>query len=235
MDSLLSNDSEHEEEATAADGDYYRHESGPFSKKDGSYRHRHDCSPKHPTLHTLQIDGRFVAKPQMTTSVSAPDFSLYSQRPASTKSTPTYSHVIEVTQSERYQQLLRDIIKGDVPFMSKERNSICPHRHHCIQNAIMKGFFRTFSAAFIFKTSLTFFTQLFAGRLSWKRIRAIFLDNDSVLFGIFVGLMSFTYKVILCALRRIRKKDPIYHKTIAGFLSGLWILIDDKTRRQQIA
>eukprot|EP00484_Ammonia_sp_Unknown_P027882 CAMPEP_0197047628 /NCGR_PEP_ID=MMETSP1384-20130603/23100_1 /TAXON_ID=29189 /ORGANISM="Ammonia sp." /LENGTH=382 /DNA_ID=CAMNT_0042479587 /DNA_START=114 /DNA_END=1262 /DNA_ORIENTATION=- len=99
----------------------------------------------------------------------------------------------------------------------------------------MKGFFRTFSAAFIFKTSLRFFTTLFAGKLSWKRIRAIFLDNDSVLFGFFVGLMSFTYKVILCALRRIRKKDPIYHKTIAGFLSGLWILIDDKTRRQQIA
>ena len=83
---------------------------------------------------------------------------------------------------------------------------------------MMKGFFRTFSAAFIFKTSLAFFTALFAGRLSFKRIKKIYLDPDSIQFGIFVGLMSFTYKVILCTLRHIRKKDPIYHKTIAGSL-----------------
>ena len=47
--------------------------------------------------------------------------------------------------------------------------------------------------------------------------------------------MSFTYKAILCTLRRLRKKDPVYHKTIAGFLAATWIVLDDKTRRQQIA
>ena len=47
--------------------------------------------------------------------------------------------------------------------------------------------------------------------------------------------MSFTYKALLCILRRIRRKDPIYHKSIAGFISGLWIVLDNKKRRKTLA
>jgi len=87
----------------------------------------------------------------------------------------------------------------------------------------------------IFKTSLAFFTSLMSRRLTMAKIKKIYLNEDSILFGLFCGLMSFTYKAILCTLRRVRKKDPIYHKTIAGFVCGIWMLIDNKERRKQIA
>ena len=47
--------------------------------------------------------------------------------------------------------------------------------------------------------------------------------------------MSFTYKAFLCLFRRVRLKDPVYHKSIAGFISGLWILRDNKERRKTLA
>eukprot|EP01084_Bolivina_argentea_P088506 159790_1 len=219
MDALLTDDETKEE--TDEKDDYYHHESGPFSKTDGSYRHRNQLSPKHQPLN------KNPNKNKIRHSFSLPNFSLYSNQPKRIR----YSkNSIEY----QYQHLLRDIIKADVPMFPKS-SKLCPHKHHCLQNAIMKGFFRTFSAAYIFKTSLSFFTKLFIGKISLNSIKQIYLNPDSILFGLFVGLMSFTYKAILCILRIIRKKDAIYHKTIAGFISGLWIIIDDKTRRKQIA
>eukprot|EP01084_Bolivina_argentea_P172516 298849_1 len=188
--------------------------------------HHRLSSPKHlPGIANLSRDVRIPQKPSksITYSWSTPDFSLHAQSPK-----PRDERL------DKYQQMLRDFIRADVPIMAKSFR-LCPHKHRCFQNAIMKGFFRTFSAAFIFKTSLRFSTKLLSGNISFDKIKAIYLDPDSLLFGLFVGIMSFTYKVILCILRRIRGKDPIYHKTIAGFICGTWIVMDDKTRRKQIA
>lgn len=140
-----------------------------------------------------------------------------------------------------YRLLIRDIIKADISIMEKKSFLLCPHRHHCVQNAFMKGFWRTFAAAFVFKTSLALFTALFSGKIinkkgiSWSLIKKIYLSRDSLLFANIFALMSFTYKVLLCMLRRWRLKDPIYHKTIAGFICGIWILLDGHQRRNTIA
>ena len=54
------------------------------------------------------------------------------------------------------------------------------------------------------------------------------------MFALSVFLINFTYKVVLCILRRINKakdnsKDRLY-AFWAGFLSGLWLLIYDNPR-----
>lgn len=37
-----------------------------------------------------------------------------------------------------YRLLIRDIIKADVSIIEKRSFLLCPHRHHCVQNAFMK-------------------------------------------------------------------------------------------------
>ena len=95
---------------------------------------------------------------------------------------------------------------------------------------MFKGFFRTFAAAYVFKTSIALSGQLFGGKIlsfskknarfvsfDYAKIESIYQNVDTIRFAQFVGLMSFTYKCILCILRRWRLKDPIYHKTVCLF------------------
>lgn len=49
------------------------------------------------------------------------------------------------------------------------------------------------------------------------------------------GFSRALHKVILCLLRRYRKRDPIWHKTVAGFICGIWMFLDNKQRRNTIA
>ena len=58
---------------------------------------------------------------------------------------------------------------------------------------------------------------------------------DTIKFSQFVALMSFTYKALACIFRRVQGKDAIYQKSIAGFISGLWIICDNKQRRKTLA
>ena len=164
----------------------------------------------------------------MRYSWSTPDFSLHTNAQSSPVAAPHQpTHLIDFSR-------IRTVHTADMPLIPSS-SPLCPHKHHCVQNAIMKGFFRTFSAAFIFKTSLSFLPKLLAGKLSLRRIQRIYLDQDSVLFALFVGLMSFTYKAVLCSLRHFRNKRSMTHKAIAGFLAAAWIGIDDPVRRRQIA
>ena len=54
------------------------------------------------------------------------------------------------------------------------------------------------------------------------------------MFALTAFLINFTYKIVLCFLRRLNKakdnsKDRIY-AFVAGFFSGLWLLIYDGPR-----
>merc|ERR1719419_113353 len=187
MDSLLqseSSDEDSKEERDDASIQYYHHESGAFSQKDGSYRHRHPASPR---PHLL----RPSHQKRMSYSWSTPNLAVYSD--AAPKRAPSFS---DLAAKYMDRDFMRTVITADIPIFPNS-SVICPHKHHCFQNAIMKGFFRTFSASFIFKTSLSFFTSLLSGKMSMAKIKRIFLNEDSILFGLFVGLMSFTYKAIL--------------------------------------
>ncbi|ETO24415.1 hypothetical protein RFI_12743, partial [Reticulomyxa filosa] len=103
------------------------------------------------------------------------------------------------------------------------------------KNAFFKGFLRTFAAGYFFKTTVTLVTKIFGGKILGKKkllekLAAIYFGEDAIRFALFIGLMSFTYKSILCSLRRYRNKDPVYHKTFAGFLCAAFIFVGDVLR-----
>lgn len=84
---------------------------------------------------------------------------------------------------------------------------LCRHKWHCAQHAIILGFFRTFAASFVLKTALGLLQSALFGQMSAAKFKAICTSSDSLLFAHFIGLMSFTYKATLCALRRYFKFD----------------------------
>ena len=104
-------DEDKTQESTIEKLNYYHHESGPFSKNDGSYRHRHDSSPSHLPLKSSK----------MRHSWSTPDFSLYSQKSNKTVPTPKFKSL----QPHEYQEILRDFIKADIPILPKSF-ILCP-------------------------------------------------------------------------------------------------------------
>jgi len=112
---------------------------------------------------------------------------------------------------------------------------LCRHKWHCAQYAILLGFFRTFAASFVLKTSLSLLQNALFGRLDMTKFKAICTSQDSLLFAHFIGLMSFSYKATLCALRRYFKFDCLAWKSIAGFVCGFWVILDNPQRQRSNA
>jgi len=112
----------------------------------------------------------------------------------------------------------------------------CPHRFHCIHNAVYKGLFRTFAFGYVFKTTINLTRALFGkGRLTLDVIAQIYLAQESIQFAQWLALQSFTFKLLLCALRRAFKRTHPLMNGLAGFFSGFWIMVDIPERRSQLA
>ena len=118
IQSLLSDNEGHsddeKDQTTVIDDKYYHHDSGPFDKKDGSYRHRNPSSPRPAPVKT----------PKLHYSWSNPDLSLYSQPLKSSKNAKIPSPYKPIQKYE-YQQIIRDIIRADVPIIAKSF-ILCP-------------------------------------------------------------------------------------------------------------
>ena len=102
-----------------------------------------------------------------------------------------------------------------------------------------KGFFRTFTSAYLVKTSVALATRAVAGKVfirgHWQsNLQKIYLSNDHIRFSLFVSLMSFFYKGLVCGLRRwvTKKRNVKWVYGFAGFVSGSFILMDDRSRRR---
>jgi len=59
-------------------------------------------------------------------------------------------------------------------------------------------------------------------------------NTDSFRFALFASLLCAIYKAVLCIMRRFSGDDKI-NATVAGVLSALSILIDNKNRRVFLA
>lgn len=127
----------------------------------------------------------------------------------------------------------------DLVTLNVENNEckLCPHKYSCVQNAVYKGLFRSFAAGYLFKTFLALMQAVFSGKLGRKgrTLRDIFRGEDAIRFGQFIGILSFLYKVVLCSLRRYTGRNSPYYNMIAGFVSGISIILDDPARRSSIA
>ena len=59
--------------------------------------------------------------------------------------------------------------------------------------------------------------------------------KQSAKFGLFMMCFNTLYKLVLCLLRRMGSLDDRKNAPVAGFISGLSLIIDTKSRRQLIA
>ena len=58
--------------------------------------------------------------------------------------------------------------------------------------------------------------------------------QDSAKFGLFLMLFNSLYKLVLCLLRRLGSHDDRINAPIAGFVCGLSIAADSKSRRMLV-
>lgn len=68
-------------------------------------------------------------------------------------------------------------------------------------------------------------------RLLWQ----LLIERDTLRFATFFGLMIGSFKAVLCGMRRYRKQDDGWNSAVAGAVSGLALLIDERQRRIVIA
>merc|ERR1719436_2186303 len=132
-----------------------------------------------------------------------------------------------------YLEKLREL---EEQTLELNKNKLCPHRFHCIHNALYKGLFRSFASAYVMKTTLSLVRTLFGkGRITTDSLLKIYLGNDAIRFAQYVAVQSWLFKTILCTLRHIfGKRDPIFNG-IAGFFSSVALLLDDPARRRTLA
>merc|ERR1719233_1589422 len=115
-------------------------------------------------------------------------------------------------------------------------NKLCPHKYHCVHNALYKGLFRSFASAYVVKTTLSLGRFLIGkGLPSAMALEDIYFGSDALKFSQWVAVQSFSFKIILCSLRQtFNKNSPIFN-AIAGFFSSLAITLDKSERRTQFA
>jgi len=134
---------------------------------------------------------------------------------------------------EMYLEKLRDI---EEQTLELNKNKLCPHRYHCVHNALYKGLFRSFASAYVMKTTLSLVRVLFGkGRINAESLLKIYLGNDAIKFAQYVAVQSWLFKTILCSLRHIfKRRDPLFNG-IAGFFSSVALLLDVPERRRTLA
>lgn len=74
----------------------------------------------------------------------------------------------------------------------------------------------------------------FGGRNRKARLIEAF-GMDALRFGLFLGGMAVLYRVVLRFLRELRQKDDRWNAFVAGFVSGIALLIDAPSRRVDLA
>lgn len=67
-----------------------------------------------------------------------------------------------------------------------------------------------------------------------REILAQILGEDSLRFGAFVALFNALYKATLCTMRHVRKREDGWNSAVAGFVAGLALLVDSKSRNVDI-
>ena len=117
----------------------------------------------------------------------------------------------------------------------KKGTQFCRHRFSCQQNAL-RGFLKTFGAAFSVDFVLSLASGLLSGRIVSHPARTLRIGaKDGLRFAIFLSSCIGGSKLLNCALRLIRGKEDSYNALIAGSIAGLSVLFDNKKRRTIIA
>ena len=114
-----------------------------------------------------------------------------------------------------------------------EEQSLCKHKGKCIDNSL-KGLVKAFLQGFAAKSCIYFLLNVLLRKGFRKPMQSLkgFFSVDALRFSAFAGLMNFLYKSSLCAMRHFRKKEDGINYIVAGAVSGLSIIVEDKDRKE---
>jgi hypothetical protein len=114
-----------------------------------------------------------------------------------------------------------------------EEQRLCKHKGKCYENAI-KGLLKACIQGFAAKSCLNFLMTIVLRRGYRRPLESFrsFFTVDALRFSAFAGLMSFLFKSSLCGLRFLRKKEDGTNYLIAGAISGLSIIVEEKDRKE---
>ena len=114
-----------------------------------------------------------------------------------------------------------------------EEERLCKHKGECVRNAL-EGFVKAFGQGFAVKSCIHFLLNVLLRKGFRKPTQSFlsFFSADALKFSAFTGLMSLLYKSTLCLMRYFRKKEDGLNYLVAGGVSGLSIIVEDKDRRE---
>ena len=113
------------------------------------------------------------------------------------------------------------------------KTHLCLHHYSCSEN-VVRSFSRTFINLFGIKVVANNLFYLGNPKKLLKNLTSSKSMKDNLMFALWLALVNSTYKFVLCALRRIFKDNDKISAPIAGFIAGLFSLIEAKSRRQFI-
>lgn len=114
-----------------------------------------------------------------------------------------------------------------------EKKDLCNHEGGCVQNAL-KGLAKALVQGFLAKSCIHFLLNVLLRKGFLKPLPALkgFFSLDALKFTAFAGCLNFFFKSSLCTLRHFRGKEDGWNYIIAGGISGLSIVLEDKERRE---
>lgn len=114
-----------------------------------------------------------------------------------------------------------------------EKEKLCKHEGGCVQNAF-KGLAKAILQGFLAKSCIHFLLNVLIRKGFRRPVAALkgFFSIDAFKFTAFAGCLNFLFKSSLCTLRHIRQKEDGLNYIIAGGISGLSIILEDKERRE---
>lgn len=112
------------------------------------------------------------------------------------------------------------------------RTNRCKHALNvsCSENVIV-SFYNTFVTIFSLKIIANNITYLGKWKKLIQNLTSYKSNRDNMMFTLFLACMNSSYKFILCFLRRFIKNDKVI-APIAGFIAGLFSILDQQKRRQ---
>jgi hypothetical protein len=119
--------------------------------------------------------------------------------------------------------------------MMESKTPFCRHDSRtCVEN-IIRSILDNFKGALILRSGFALFFAFLKHRLKfWKHLGHL-LSMDTIKFMAFTGSLTAIFKFFLCFFRTFRNKDEKWHAAVAGFISGLTLIIDIPRRRNFIS
>ena len=134
--------------------------------------------------------------------------------------------IIESVNIEKGKEITKNLYTKLTEMKTKQ----CKHPSGWTVNAL-SGFVKNFAYGYSFKTLVKILFLLIKKKNYW-RLTKILTNKDSLLFGLFLGLLWGIYKSSNWALRWARKKEDGYNSIFSGVLSSLSAVFNNPESRQ---